>query len=149
MFKFPSAQREGTLNVFSAIFIIPLPNTASMKDIPFETVSTASYCFQKKRKEIVIQSHEVLSRVWIDAFEHKPLPKVDFENQCLVGVFYGERPTTGYGVQVSSITNEGDRIVVRVRLTRPQAMAENRVSQPYHVVRCPYLTKQVVFKYLS
>jgi len=120
-----------------------------MKDIPFETISTAAYCFQKKRKEIVIPSHEVMNQVWVEAFESKPLPKVDFEKQMLIGVFYGERLTSGYGVQVSSITDEGERIVVRVKLTRPQAMAENRASQPYHVVRCPHTAKNVVFKYLS
>jgi len=120
-----------------------------MKDIPFETVSTASYCFQKARKEVVIPSHEVMQKVWTDSFEHKPLPKVDFEKQVLIGIFYGERPTAGYGVQVSSITDEGERIVVRVKLTRPQAMAENRASQPYHVVKCPRFTKNVMFKYMS
>lgn len=136
-------------SVFAKCLIFQSDSQLRMKDLPFETVSTAAYCFQKTRKEIVIPSYEVLQRVWTDAFEHKPLPKVDFETQCLVGVFYGERPTAGYGVQISAISDEGDRVVVRVRLTRPTAMAQNRASQPYHVVKCPHFTKPAVFKYLS
>ena len=120
-----------------------------MKEIPFETVSTASYCFQKTRKEVVIPSVETLQRVWADAFEHKPLPKVDFEKQCLIGVFYGERTVTGYGVAIYSITDEGDRAVVRVKLTRPETLGEHRPSRPYHIIRCQCIPKPVVFKYLS
>lgn len=120
-----------------------------MKELPFETVTEAAYCFQKARKEVVIASPEILQKVWTEAFESKPLPRINFETHCLIGVFYGERQTAGYGLKISSITDEGERVVVRVQLTRPAAMAMNRASQPYHVVKCPTFVKHAVFKYLS
>jgi len=120
-----------------------------MKEISFETVSIASYCFQENRREVLIESSEVLKRVWQDAFESKPLPKVDFDNQCLIGVFYGKRQVSGYGLAIHSLTDEGHRVVVRIKLTRPESLGENRVSQPYHVVKCQAIKKQVVFKYLN
>ena len=79
----------------------------------------------------------------------KPFPKINFDTHCLIGVFYGKRTVSGYGVSVHAITDEGDRVVVRVKLTRPETLGENRVSQPYHIVKCPAIEKQVVFKYLS
>lgn len=120
-----------------------------VKEISFETVSIASYCFQDSRSEVLIESLDSLKRVWREAFESKPLPKVDFNIQCLIGVFYGKREVAGYGVEIQSITDEGPRVVVRIKLTRPETLGENRSSQPYHIVKCRSIGKQVVFKYLS
>lgn len=50
--------------------------------------------------------------------------------RTLIGVFLGQRPTGGYGVQVVSASSSGTQLTLRVRLTAPHRARSSRRSSP-------------------
>ncbi|GGN29120.1 protease complex subunit PrcB family protein [Deinococcus daejeonensis] len=59
--------------------------------------------------------------------------------RTLIGVFLGQRPTGGYGVQVLSATGSGGQLTLRVRLTAPApgAILAQVITSPWAIVSVP------------
>jgi hypothetical protein len=79
------------------------------------------------------------------------VPPVDFARDEVLLAAVGARSSTGYGVRVSSVSEERVRIVVRVRevtpsLGRPVAA---RVTYPYLLATIPQSAKRVHFVWLG
>ena len=66
-----------------------------------------------------------------------PLPAVDFDKEMVAAVFLGEKPTGGYGVEISSAEVADRSLTVFVRETSPKpgAMVTQAINQPFHIVR--------------
>ena len=100
----------------------------------------SSDCGIADAKQVVIRTREDWAALWQVMHRRRlptpPLPDVDFAHQTVLGVFLGERPGGGSGVEITSITQHGDTLVVAVKETSPpphtfQTMA---LTQPCHVV---------------
>lgn len=69
----------------------------------------------------------------------KPGAIIDFDQEMIVAVFAGEKPTGGYRIDIPAIEEDRARqqFTVRYRETRPPAgaMATQALTQPYHLVR--------------
>ncbi|MXV19062.1 protease complex subunit PrcB family protein [Deinococcus xianganensis] len=59
--------------------------------------------------------------------------------RTLIGVFLGQRPTGGYGVQVVSASSSGTQLTLRVRLTAPApgAILAQVITSPWAIVSVP------------
>jgi hypothetical protein len=66
-----------------------------------------------------------------------PLPPVDFEKEIIAAVFLGEKPTGGYGVEISSAEVADSSLTVFVKETSPKpgAILTQAINQPFHIVR--------------
>ena len=66
-----------------------------------------------------------------------PLPVVDFDKEIVAAVFLGEKPTGGYGVEISSAEVADRSLTVFVGETSPKpgAMVTQAINQPFHIVR--------------
>jgi len=66
-------------------------------------------------------------------------PRIDFAKEMVVGVFAGEKPTGGYGIEVVAADFNGTNLVLAVRETNPSedAIVPMVVTRPYHMIATP------------
>jgi PrcB C-terminal len=74
-----------------------------------------------------------------DGRARRPGPAVDFSTRQLLLVSPGPRSSTGYGVDVLSVREEGRKITVRVRERAPRLgeRVAPRVTYPYRLLSLP------------
>lgn len=67
------------------------------------------------------------------------LPQVDFAASAVVAVALGEQNTGGYAVEIAGVRQEGERLSVTVKVTRPApgGFTIQALTHPYHMVRIP------------
>jgi protease stability complex PrcB-like protein len=93
--------------------------------------------------------HEVLAR-------NNPgwpagVPDIDFARHEAYLVAAGPRSSTGYGLRIVRVRDEGDRIVVTVREQTPSLgdPVEARVTYPFRLIALPRSDKPVKLKWLG
>ena len=64
----------------------------------------------------------------------EPPPEIDFSNFMVVCAFMGQRPTTGYSIDIERIWTDGEKVFVEVVKRRPP---EGLVV--CEMVTCPYV----------
>lgn len=63
--------------------------------------------------------------------------KPDFSKEMVIAVFQGQRPTTGYGIELTSIIETEDSLVISSNLLEPSSgMAGAAITHPGHYVVC-------------
>src|SRR5262245_26037559 len=96
-----------------------------------------------KAAERVVHSVEDWKKLWA---EHTattqptpPLPAVDFQGEMVVAVFLGDRPTGGYGVEITQASAGPKAVVVSVRRMEPApgSIRAQMVTQPFAIVAVP------------
>jgi hypothetical protein len=73
------------------------------------------------------------------------LPQIDFESQMLIAVFLGERPTSGFGVQVqrvramAAVQGKAPQLEVTAHETRPDPDTPQAqvITSPFHMLLAP------------
>ncbi|MBN2381093.1 protease complex subunit PrcB family protein [candidate division WOR-3 bacterium] len=80
--------------------------------------------------------------------ENLEAPEVDFSAQMLVGVFSGEKPTGGYGINIQRVLEGSKSLVVEYveKSPDPDAMVSQVITYPCHIVAIPRSDKTVEFK---
>ena len=76
------------------------------------------------------------------------LPKIDFEGHMLVAVFLGERPTSGFGVQLQRVRSlagpkgQAPTLEALARETRPDpdTLQAQVITAPFHMLLAPRTT---------
>lgn len=68
---------------------------------------------------------------------------VDFSREMIVGYFDKVRPSGGYSVEIVSITETAEEIVVLYKLSNPTSDAIDIRTQPFTLVSIPRTTKTV------
>jgi hypothetical protein len=102
--------------------------------------------------EIVIRDDSTWSTVWakhssnVMPGPHKPV--INFQNEMVIGVFLGSRPSSGYSVNIDSIVDNGSELVVTYTEGRPPAggISLTVMTAPYQMVRVPTSSKPVIFQ---
>jgi len=66
-----------------------------------------------------------------------PLPSVDFRRETLLVAMMGQRPSGGYGIEVTGVTLEGGDLFVDVRMIEPEAGAvtTSALTSPWSMIR--------------
>lgn len=108
-----------------------------------ETIDQGVVSGVRDQRMLVIRDLSAWQALWA---EHKaghhlipPLPYVDFAHEMVIGVFLGEKPTSGYNVVVVGLRQTEEGLIVRVRInTPPPGVALLQVlTQPYYLVKVP------------
>jgi len=76
-----------------------------------------------------------------------PLPAVDFSADMVVALYLGERPSGGYGVEITRIERTDAGLSIRYRATKPYpgAMQTQALTHPFHMVKLPRADDPVTF----
>ena len=89
----------------------------------------------------VATSQAELENVWGQAYgslrPQPEVPQVDFSQESVAGMFLGQKPTGGYGVNVQDVTLEDGEVYVQVNVTEPapDAITTQAFTNPWVMVR--------------
>jgi PrcB C-terminal len=111
------------------------------KLVPLKTIAKGFRSGIREPSQIAVRSQSEWQKLWRQHTSTStvpaPLPVVDFDKEIVVAVFLGEKPTGGYGVEISSAEVADRALTVFVRETSPKpgAMVTQAINQPFHIVR--------------
>jgi len=109
--------------------------------VPFKTIAMGVRSGVREPSQIAIRSQTEWQNLWRQhtstSTAPAPLPPVDFEKEIIAAVFLGEKPTGGYGVEISSAEVADSSLTVFVKETSPKpgAILTQAINQPFHIVR--------------
>ncbi|MEJ7609352.1 MAG: protease complex subunit PrcB family protein [Bryobacteraceae bacterium] len=91
------------------------------------------------REEVLVRDGHRWKELWdrhtADEEPARPAPSLDFASEMVVAVFAGEKPTSGYSIEVNAVESNNDELVVSVSERKPGASAMDVVTCPFHIVR--------------
>jgi hypothetical protein len=99
-------------------------------------------------RRLVVRDDRAWQALWA---EHSgaaaAAPRVDFVSQMIAAVFAGDRPTAGYGVEITGVRRDGDTLGIVVSESRPAPgmIAAQVIVTPFHIVALPRFEGQVSF----
>ncbi len=132
-------------------YIIKTPIQAS-KELPFETIEIGSYGKEKQRKDYTITNQHDWQDLWDKIYSTrspKPsLPKIDFTQSIIIGVFLGQRNTGGYSIEITKVLETEKNIEVLVEETSPGegCMVSMALTYPMHIIKIQKVDKEIEFK---
>ncbi|WDD36526.1 protease complex subunit PrcB family protein (plasmid) [Nostoc sp. UHCC 0926] len=127
-------------------------------NVDFTTIARGSESGYQSASQMVIDNSEE----WIDLWQQHtyntepppPVPQVDFTSYSVVAVFAGEKPTSGYSVEILSVETSGsqsqEQLAITVQHRHPSAgdFVTEALTYPYHMIRIPRIDGRVVFKHI-
>ncbi|MFN6480409.1 protease complex subunit PrcB family protein [Nostoc sp. DedQUE07] len=127
-------------------------------NINFRTIARGTDSGYQSASQMVINNSER----WIDLWQQHtyntepppPVPQVDFTSYGVVAVFAGEKPTSGYSVEILSAETSGsqtqEQLAITVQYRHPKAgdFVTEALTYPYHIIRIPKIDGRVVFKHI-
>lgn len=111
--------------------------------VTFETVDRGVHSGIRDERRVVIRDGAAWASLWAEHVAGRTpppqLPAVDFSREMVLGYFWGEKPTSGYGVEITEVVQTAQGLLVRVEVSfpRPGAPVLQVLTQPYHLVRLP------------
>jgi len=117
----------------------------------FETVEMCTQSGVEKQQNIIIQGQEAFKGLWELTYKDVnpvPLmPEIDFEKYTVVAVFMGQKPTGGYGIEITKVEENEKNIVVTVKQTSPLegSMVTEVLTSPAHIVKIKKTDKEIIF----
>lgn len=99
-------------------------------------------------RRIVVRDDRAWRALWSEhAGGSSAAPSIDFGTQMIAAVFAGDRPTPGYGVEITDVRRDGDTLDIVVSESRPVPgmMAAQVIVTPFHIVALPRFEGQVSF----
>ncbi len=124
---------------------------AEPRNIPFATLAKGTSGGPSEPSDMIVRDAAVLESLWVtispEPEKAAPLPAVDFGVDMVIAVFAGQKPSSGYAIEVKSIQDVGESIHVQVVDTKPppEVATMTVITHPYHVVKLPKLDKPVKF----
>lgn len=130
-------------------------------NIDFTTIARGTDSSYPSANQTVLDNSEHWSNCWqlhtYDIEPPPPVPPVDFSRYSVVAVFAGEKPTSGYSVEILKVetsgsqTQEPEAIAISVRHRQPKAgeFVTEALTYPYHIIMIPKIdANKVVFKHV-
>jgi hypothetical protein len=89
--------------------------------------------------QMVVQTDAEWAALWRRHAPDRPMPKVDFAREMVIGVFMGSRPNAGFSTAViSAIVVKGVLVATyRDTVPTPGTVAAQVLTFPYHLVAIP------------
>jgi protease stability complex PrcB-like protein len=109
--------------------------------VPFKTIAKGLRSGIREPSQIAVRSQSEWQKLWRQHTSTStvpaPLPVVDFDKEMVAAVFLGEKPSGGYGVEISSAEVADSSLTVFVKETSPKpgAIVTQAINQPFHIVR--------------
>ena len=96
---------------------------------------------------MTIRGRAAWRQLWTEMGKTEAVPHINFYNYIVVGVFAGEKPTAGYDVTLMPAREEGEEIIIPVRINSPGAggVAAQTLTYPYQLLVITRPAKSVRF----
>lgn len=115
-------------------------NTGGDGPVPFQTILSGAYSLADTFSVQLIKSEDRWEDVWLIAKGRvNPLPDkptVDFGRQYAIAAFMGERPSSGYRIEIVSLERSGRILKVYVTLYETPGML-TVITSPFFLARVP------------
>ena len=134
-----------------AIFMLPKKTAFERKNVDFTIVSRGDFSFAKDAGNTVIRTKEALRNTWDTIYppgaSSPQLPDTDFSSNYYIAVFMGEKPTSGYSVDITSIQEDENGYEVLIESISPpnDGATAQVMTQPYVLARIPATEKNITF----
>ncbi|MBK8870179.1 MAG: zf-HC2 domain-containing protein [Elusimicrobia bacterium] len=104
-------------------------------------------------REIIIRSVKEWDAFWVEHqsihYPPAPVPPVDFNAQMVVGVFAGDKGSSGYSVEVTKVSSTAVETLVEYHLSTPDIQSDKSflavMTQPHHLKVVPRSDRPVRF----
>jgi hypothetical protein len=108
--------------------------------VPFQTILAGSHSLVDTSAVMLVKNESDWDKVWIQAKGRiDPLPTrptVDFSRQCVIAAFMGERPSSGFRIEISAIEKRGKILDLHIKKYETPGML-TVVTNPFYLVRLP------------
>jgi hypothetical protein len=93
----------------------------------------------EEARQVLVRTDAELRQLWQQHSPERPMPKVDFSREMVVGVFMGSRPNAGFSTAIVSATAANGALIVRYSENKPAAgiVSAQILTFPYHLVAIP------------
>ncbi len=118
----------------------------------WRTLSRGLTSSLEKPHRAVIRDEAEFLKLWaehaVDVNRPALPPKVDFENEMVIAVAMGNRPTGGYLVEIVDVQLKGRalKVLVAEQLPARGVIQVQRVTQPFQFIALPIVTGRVDFR---
>ena len=125
----------------------PLVFTVLMQTIVFTNVVQGQSSSVHEARKVVVRTAEEWQSTWKN-HSTAPVPKVDFSQSIVVGVFLGMRPTAGYSVAILAVRRTRNSAVVEYIVGEPDRnqIVAQMLTAPFHLVAIPRDVQKIEFK---
>lgn len=122
-------------------------NMIPINELKFKTINRGFNSNQAAQNNYVIKSEEEWISILQKTNAELPAP-VDFDDEMILAVFQGEKPTGGYNIEIRKIVENENTIEVLVSETSPgsKCMVTDALTSPFHIIRIQKSDKEVLFR---
>ncbi len=123
--------------------------------VQFETLERGSNAGYDEPWCGVVRSREELEALWNRLYRRRTPtpspPELAFEDGVVIAAFMGRRPTGGYAIEVNSVVQSGDELVVEIsrREPGPGEIVTQALTSPYHVVWLELDNPEIAVRFLD
>lgn len=113
--------------------------------VDFSTISKGEYSGVQTARNVVVANQQDWERLWreytSDVSTPGPVPRVNFDAEFVVAVFSGEKPRSGYGVEIKRMSTRPTTLgrspvlVVEFREVQPARLVSDVITYPHHIVK--------------
>ena len=120
----------------------PLRRGGRLVDGPvaFQTILAGSHSLADTSAVVLVKNESDWDKVWIQAKgKIDPLPSkptVDFSKQYVIAAFMGERPSSGFRIEISAIEKRANILDVYIKKYETPGML-TVVTNPFYLARLP------------
>lgn len=108
--------------------------------VSYQTILAGSHSLGDTAYVVLVKNEVNWEKTWILAKgKIEPLPNkptVDFKKQYVIAAFMGERPSSGYRIEISSIEKRGKVLDVHIKRYETPGMLTVMTS-PFYLARVP------------
>lgn len=127
------------------------PLSRSTRKLTFTTIARGNSSGVKYETKPLLNNEADWKDFWrehvSDMMSPPPLEHIDFAEEMVICIYLGTQSTGGYGVEIKSIEDIGDDLVVKFETSSPSGMAKVReLTQPHHIVRVARSDKPIHFE---
>jgi len=120
--------------------------------LPFQTLSKGDNSGIENAATEVFSTRAAFEGFWGEAGSSSSLPLSPplevFDTRMVIAVFMGSQSTGGYGVEITSVDQKKDGLVVNYKTSAPAPgdMVTQAFTQPYHIISVPITGVNVRFE---
>lgn len=120
-------------------------------DTKFETVDKGDYCAIDNFSHYIAKNPKDMELMWKEMHSRRSpqpeLPTVNFGEEMIIGLYAGEKPHGGYGLEITRLVETEDALEVHVveKTPEPGMVYTQALIHPYHLVKTTKIDKEVRF----
>lgn len=113
--------------------------------VDFSTITKGDDSGVRTVRHVVVSSQQAWEDLWAehtaDVFPRGSIPRVNFDAEFVVAVFSGQKPTSGYVVEIERMSAQPGTLsrppvlIVEFREEGPSGFEEDVITYPGHIVR--------------